>query len=65
MKPFTKLAALIFGIVCAGHIVRLTQGWKVTVHTVEVPLWLSNGGAAATGLLAILLLWESRRTDRT
>ena len=61
MKPFTTIAAVIFAIVSAGHILRLIFGWEVSVATVHIPMWLSVFGAVIPGALSCMLWRESLR----
>lgn len=59
-KPFSKIAALIFAIVCAAHLARLCLGWDITVGHASLPLWVSAPGMLVTGLLAAMVWRESR-----
>jgi hypothetical protein len=60
MKPFTKIASVVFAIVCLGHVVRLSFGWDVSVHGAPIPMWVSVVGAVATAILSVMLWRESR-----
>ena len=60
MKPFTKIASVVFAVVCLGHLVRLSLGWEVTVHGVPIPAWVSVVGMVATSILSVVLWRESR-----
>ena len=44
MKPFTKIAALIFCIVALGHLLRLLLHVSVTVGSHTIPFWISVAG---------------------
>ena len=60
-RPFTLVAALVFLAVAVAHLLRLLQGWQVTIADDVVPLWVSWVALAVTGLLALMLFRESRR----
>jgi len=34
--------SILFLLVAVGHLVRIIMGWKVTVGTFEMPMWLSG-----------------------
>ena len=59
-KPFTLIAALIFTLVALIHVYRLFTGFNVILGSQEVPMWVSYFGVIVPGLLAIMLLRESR-----
>ncbi|MBI2295854.1 MAG: hypothetical protein HYU76_07455 [Betaproteobacteria bacterium] len=59
-KPFTVLAAIIFALVAAVHLLRLVYGWEVTVNRAVVPMWASILGLMIAGGLAVMLWLESR-----
>lgn len=59
-KPFTVLAAAIFAVVAAVHLLRLVYGWEVTVNRAVVPMWASILGLMIAGGLAVMLWLESR-----
>ena len=61
MKPFTRIASVVFAVVCLGHITRLSVGWDVTIHGVALPMWISVVGTVATAILSVMLWRESRR----
>jgi hypothetical protein len=60
-KPFTVLAALILFVVAAAHAYRLYAKLPVTVGPHDIPLWVSWPGAIVAGVLALMLVVESRR----
>ena len=60
-RPFTFLAAIIFGVVALVHLMRLIYGLVVTVVGADVPMWTSVLGLVIAGGLAAGLWWESRK----
>ncbi len=60
MKPFSRIASVVFSVVCAAHVVRLALKCVVTVDGFTVPMWISVLGAISTGVLAIMVGRESR-----
>jgi hypothetical protein len=62
MRPFTTLAAVIFLLVAAGHLVRLILGWAAVLNGIPIPLWVSGVGAVVPALLAVMLFREARKS---
>jgi hypothetical protein len=60
-KPFTTVAAIIFGVIALVHLLRLIYGWAVTIVGADVPTWASVLGLVIAGVLAAGLWWESRK----
>jgi hypothetical protein len=60
MKPFTRIASFIFGIICLLHIVRLLTQGVLIIGTWEAPVWISFFGVAITAILCIGLWRESK-----
>ena len=60
MKPFTRIGATVFAIVCLAHLARLCLRWDITIHGISIPLWVSAIAGVVTGSLAGLLWRESR-----
>ena len=60
-RPFTLIAAIIFGIMALAHAYRLATGCEVTVGGTELPMWVSLPALLVTGLLATMLFREARR----
>jgi hypothetical protein len=60
MKPFSKLAAVLFGIVALAHLYRLVRPFEVVVAGNPVPEWASLVGLVVPGILAVMLWRESR-----
>ncbi|MBI5203635.1 MAG: hypothetical protein HZA11_01825 [Nitrospirae bacterium] len=59
MKPFTKIAIVVFSLVAILHLLRLIFGWEVIVSGFIVPLWLSAIGFIIAAGLAFLLWREN------
>ena len=52
-----RVASIIFGVVCVGHLVRLLRQIHVMVGSHPLPLWVSGVGLVITGLLCFWL-WK-------
>lgn len=61
MKPFTRLAVLVFAIVACVQLLRLLLDWEVTIAGVVIPFWASIIASAVAALLAFGVWRESRR----
>lgn len=61
MKPAATTVAIILMAVAVAHVLRLVNGWQVTVADALVPMWVSGAGALVAGTLAVLLWRESRK----
>jgi membrane associated rhomboid family serine protease len=60
-RPFTLVAAVIFGLFALLHVVRMAMDWDVTLNSAHVPWWVSLA-AAVVGVAMAWMLWrESRR----
>ena len=57
MKPFTRIASIIFGIIAIVHILRLVLGIRIMLDSIEVSRWVSVVGFIA-GLIMCLGLWK-------
>ena len=62
IKPFTRIASVVFALVCLAHVTRLSFGWDVAIHGVFIPAWVSVVGMVATAVLSVMLWRESIRT---
>lgn len=60
MKPFTKIAIVVFSLVSILHFLRLIFGWEVIVSSFTVPVWFSAAGFVIAAGLAFLLWRENR-----
>lgn len=50
-RLFTRVAAMIFGVVALGHGARLALALPVSIGNVSIPFWVSWLGLLATGAL--------------
>ena len=60
-RPFTLIAAAIFGLMAVVHAYRLVTHLQITAGSHTLPLWLSIVGIAVTGVLTVGLYRESRK----
>lgn len=60
-RPFTFIAAIIFGLMALAHILRLFVKFQVLVGTHDLPMWASIVAIGITGLLSWGLFREARR----
>jgi len=60
-KPFTLVAAVLFGLMAAVHIYRIAVPFDVTIGQHAIPYSASLFAAALLAVLAIMLVRESRR----
>lgn len=61
MKPFTTLAAALFGLIALAHLYRLIKGFEVVVGGTMIPQWLSIVGLVIGAGMAVMLWREARR----
>ncbi len=61
MKPFTLIAALVFGLVALLQMLRLFLGWPVVVNGFAIPLWASAVACLVAVVLAVMVWREARR----
>ena len=61
MKPFTMVAVVIFVLVAVLQLVRVVEGWPVTINGLSVPVWGSVVAALVAGVLAAMVFRENRR----
>ena len=59
MKPFSRIAAIIFGIIGFLHLLRLITNFPVLLGNYEVPVWLSGVGLVIALVFCIGLWKES------
>ena len=60
MKPFTKLAALLLGVVALAHLYRIVRPFEVVIAGAVIPHWASAVGLVIAGVLSLMLWRESR-----
>jgi lipopolysaccharide export LptBFGC system permease protein LptF len=60
-KPFTLIAAVIFGLMAILHVYRLFTHFQVIAGSHTVPQWVSWIAILVTGLLSYGLFREARR----
>lgn len=58
MKPFTKIASILFGLIAAAHLARVIFGWEVTVNGNAIPMSASIVAVVITGLMSGMLCRE-------
>ena len=61
MKPFTTLAAALFGLIALAHLYRLVRGCEVIVGGTVIPQWVSVVGLVIGAGMALMLWREARR----
>lgn len=61
MKPFTTIAALLFGIIAVLHAYRLAVGIPIMIHNEPVAQWVSWIGVIVAAVLSYGLFREARR----
>jgi len=61
MKPFTTIAAILFSLISAMHLLRLFFRWEVIANGARVPMWISVPGFVVTAGLALMLWREARK----
>ena len=59
-RPFTLIAAIIFGIMALVHLYRLVTHFRIVLGSHPIPEWVSIIAMLVTGLLAVMLYRESR-----
>ena len=64
MKPFTTVTVIVFAIVAVAHLVRVIEGWPVTIDALQIPIWVSVVGCAVSALLAVMV-WRENRAPRS
>ncbi len=60
MKIGSKLAIIVFSIVATLHLLRMVFGVSLTIDSWLVPQWVSVLGVVGPGVIAWLLLKESK-----
>ena len=57
-KPFTRIAAVVFGIVAVAHLLRVIFHISLIIGGLQVPPWVNVIAALIAGFLAAMLLGE-------
>jgi len=60
-RPFTLIAAIIFGLVALVHVYRIMTHFQVTVGTHEIAQGVSWVALVVTGALSVGLFREAMR----
>lgn len=60
-RPFTSIAAVIFGLVALAHLYRLATHLPVTIGAHSIPQGASWIGLFVAGGLSLMLFREARR----
>ncbi len=55
-KRYLLVSAVIFALVCAGHVVRALDHWALSIDGWSVPIWPSWVAAVGSGLLCVWAL---------
>jgi hypothetical protein len=63
MKPFTKLASVIFGFLCLAHIIRLITQFQIVIGSHTLPFWISFFAVAFTAIMCMALWRESEKVS--
>ncbi|MEI7522901.1 MAG: hypothetical protein WCJ95_01155 [Mariniphaga sp.] len=61
MKPFTRIASVIFGIIALLHLLRFIYSIGILIGDFRLPLWISFGGFIVTMVLSIGLWKEANK----
>ena len=61
VKPFTRIAVVVFLLVAFMHLLRLLFHWQVIVNNMIVPQWVSVPGLVIAGALAFMLTREAKK----
>lgn len=61
MKPFSSIAAVVFGLVALVQLLRLLLGWSVVVNGFSIPLWASAIACLVAAGLAAMVWREARQ----
>jgi hypothetical protein len=61
MKPFSLIAALVFGLVSLMQLLRVILGWSVVINGFAIPLWASAVACLIAAMLAVMVWREARQ----
>lgn len=60
MKPFTRIASLLFALIALAHIYRLLRPFEVAIAGHQISQLASLVGALVAGTLAVMLHRECK-----
>lgn len=60
VKPFTRIAVLVFALVAFFQLLRIALGWAVAINGIAIPPWASAVVAVVAATLAFKLWREVR-----
>ena len=60
-RPFTLIAAIIFGLMALAHVYRIMTHFQVTIGTHEIAQGVSWVALVVTGALSVGLFREAMR----
>lgn len=58
MKPFTRVAVVVFSLVALLQLLRVAMGWDVSIGGVLIPSWASVVACVVAATLAVMLWRE-------
>jgi hypothetical protein len=61
MKPFTRVAVVVFSLVALVQLLRVVLGWDVSIAGVAIPAWASVVAFLVATTLAVMVQRELRR----
>ena len=61
MKPFTRLAVVVFSLVALVQLLRVVLGWEVSIAGAAIPAWASVIAFLVATTLAVMVQRELRR----
>ena len=61
MKPASRIASILLGLVALLQLLRVVNQVEVTVGGTSIPMWPSGVAVVVAGTLSFLLWRESRR----
>ena len=55
-KTYLLISAVIFSLVCLGHLLRIAFGWPLVIGTLDVPMAVSWMGMIITAGLVVWVI---------
>ena len=55
-RTYLLISAVIFSIVCLGHLLRIVFGWPLVIGTLDVPMAVSWMGMIITAGLVVWVI---------